>query len=128
MVVDTHAFIWYCLGDSRLPSEVRAQIESAPDRVWVPTVCLWEAEMLVAKGRVELTHMDPGRYLLRVLRSAGFLEAPLTSEIAILSRQLPFRHEDPADRFIGATAVALAEPLATSDKDLRGLDFLTYAY
>ena len=56
------------------------------------------------------------RYPLKVI--------PLDLEIALLSRSLPYRHEDPADRFIAATAHRLGVPLATSDARLLGLPWL----
>ena len=34
-------------------------------------------------------------------------EARLTYEIAMLSRQIDLSHQDPADRFIAATAIKL---------------------
>jgi PIN domain nuclease of toxin-antitoxin system len=45
-------------------------------------------------------------------------EAPLSNDIAILSRQLDLVHQDPADRFIAATAVHYGLTLATVDKNL----------
>lgn len=49
---------------------------------------------------------------------------PLDEETAFLARSLPFVHEDPADRFIAATAVRHGCPIATLDARLRGLPFL----
>ena len=45
-------------------------------------------------------------------------EAPLTHEIAIMSRQLAMPHQDPADRFLAATARVLDLTLVTADKRL----------
>ena len=52
-------------------------------------------------------------------------EARLTYEIAVLSRQLEFSHQDPADRFIAATAIYLNLYLATVDNRLTELDWLS---
>jgi PIN domain nuclease of toxin-antitoxin system len=49
---------------------------------------------------------------------------PIEKEIAILSRTLVFEHEDPADRFIGATAFHLDCQLVTVDARLSGLPWL----
>jgi PIN domain nuclease of toxin-antitoxin system len=35
------------------------------------------------------------------------MEAPLTLEIAVAARRLPWSHKDPADRFLAATAQLL---------------------
>ena len=44
--------------------------------------------------------------------------------MAIAARTLTFNHEDPADRFIGATAHVLGVPLATADPKLHNLPWL----
>src|SRR5688572_26334874 len=103
-------------------------MEAAPANVFVPTICVWEALLLIEKGRVQLDSADPGAALLRYLNLAGFKEAPLTTEIVILSRSLSFEHNDPADRFIAATAHGLGASLATSDERLRRLDWVHLAY
>ena len=129
MVLDTHVFFWYILGDPRLPSQTRDQMTLRPEGVYVPSVCMWELMMLIQRGRVGFQRKgDAGQQLKKRLREAGFQEAPLTTDIAILSRTLPFTHEDPADRFIAATARALGFPLATSDQKLRSLGWLKLAY
>jgi PIN domain nuclease of toxin-antitoxin system len=51
----------------------------------------------------------------------GRLVLPITPEIALLSRSDRFRHGDPADRLIGATALQLGAPLITADSQLRAL-------
>jgi PIN domain nuclease of toxin-antitoxin system len=50
-----------------------------------------------------------------------FHEAPLTHEIALAARELPFPHQDPADRFLAATALVLHLTLVTADARLQGL-------
>jgi PIN domain nuclease of toxin-antitoxin system len=45
-------------------------------------------------------------------------EAALTTDIAIASRRLALSHEDPADRFIAATAQVLGLTLVTADARL----------
>jgi PIN domain nuclease of toxin-antitoxin system len=49
------------------------------------------------------------------------MEAPLTHEIAVAARRLPWSHNDPADRFLAATAQLLRLTLVTADTALLGL-------
>lgn len=128
MVIDTHVFIWYAAGDARLPSPIRSKMEADPDSVWVPSICIWEALLLAERGKLTLQGKHPERTIRAMLKASSFREAPLTSEIAILSRTLAFQHNDPADRFIAATAKALGQPLATSDARLRALRWIKLAY
>jgi PIN domain nuclease of toxin-antitoxin system len=53
--------------------------------------------------------------------TAKYREAPLTHEIALAARLLPFPHQDPADRFLAATAQVLDLTLLTADARLLGL-------
>jgi PIN domain nuclease of toxin-antitoxin system len=92
--------------------------------IFVPSICFWETLTLLEKGRIRIAMSDPGRALVHFMNIAGFKEAPLTAEIAILSRTLPFNHADPADRFIAATAKSLRLPLATLDAKLKNLAWL----
>jgi len=45
-------------------------------------------------------------------------EAPLTHDIALASCRLTLSHQDPADRFIAATARVLGLTLVTADERL----------
>ena len=49
---------------------------------------------------------------------APLREAPLTRAVAVRSRTLPLRHEDPADRFLAATAAVYDLKLVTADERL----------
>jgi len=97
---------------------------SNPEDVYVPSICFWEIMILVEKGRISIGSGDLAKRLNRYVKVSGFKVAPLTLEIALLSRTLVFHHDDPADRFIAATAKALNQPLATSDERLRRLEWL----
>ncbi|MCW5941879.1 MAG: type II toxin-antitoxin system VapC family toxin [Fimbriimonadaceae bacterium] len=126
IVVDTHVLIWYLTGDDRLDPSHRRELQADSGSVLVPTVCYWEIALLAGRGRLELMEGTDLAELIGFVKRAGFRDAPLTAEIAILSRTLPFSHEDPADRFIAATAYALGARLATQDARLRSLPFLTF--
>ena len=45
-------------------------------------------------------------------------EAPLNFEVTVQSRRIKLPHQDPADRFIAATALVYGFTLVTADKDL----------
>ena len=60
------------------------------------------------------------RYLLldAAWASAGLHEAPLTREVARRSRTVNVPHQDPADRFLAATAEVYELTLVTDDANL----------
>lgn len=52
------------------------------------------------------------------MRAQPVVDAPLNRDVAIASRTLDIQHEDPADRFIAASAVVHELTLATADRRL----------
>ena len=127
-VLDTHVLIWHLLDDPNLNPTLRRSIIAEPSSILIPTITIWETLLLAQKGRIEITATDPGAALRTWIRESGFQETPLTGDIAVLSRTLPFEHDDPTDRLIAATAHANGAALATSDERLRRLKWLQLAY
>jgi len=77
--------------------------------------------MLVRKGRLTLSR-DVASWIAEARRPPGVRVTPLTSSIALDSTTLSgLSTQDPADRFIAATARALGARLVTCDLSL--LDF-----
>ena len=96
-----------------------------PDtELWLSPISVWETLVLAEKGRIKIDR-DPLVWVKRYLRSLDFKEARITHEIAMKSRFIELSHQDPADRFIVATAVELDLTLATVDRRLLGLDWLS---
>lgn len=60
-------------------------------------------------------------YIRDILTAMALSVLPITAEIAELSQSAPFNHGDPADRLIGATALAHRAPLLTADEKLRAI-------
>ena len=71
--------------------------------------------VLARKGRIELTP-SPSEWVLDALRRSVPTAAPLSHGIALRSEGLDgFASEDPADRFLVATALELELALVTAD-------------
>ena len=124
ILLDTHIWLWYLLGNDRLSTNLRNIIASEKNELWLSPISVWETIILAEKGRLEL-NSEPIVWVKRYLRVLDVKEARLTYEIAMLSRQLEFFHQDPADRFIAATAVYHDFVLATVDHRLTQLDWLS---
>ena len=118
ILLDTHAFLWFALGEPRLRQEgLLEPIQEAlrESSVAVAAITLWEIAMLEAKGRIALAE-ECHEWLVEALNKTNVQVQPLTPAMACDSARLPgeFRG-DPADRLIVATARALGCPLATAD-------------
>ena len=123
LLLDTHIWLWYLQGSDRLSDNLQ-QIMASPDtELWLSPISIWETLILAEKGRIEL-NCEPVVWVKRYLRSLDFKEARLTYEIAMRSRQIELSHQDPADRFLAATAMELGLTLATVDSRLVELNWL----
>jgi PIN domain nuclease of toxin-antitoxin system len=117
LLLDTHIWIWYLSGNPRLSATLQIAISEDTNELWLSPISIWEALLLAEKGRIVL-EPNPTQWVRNSLQAIKTKEAPLFNDIAILSRQLDLVHQDPADRFIAATAVHYGLTLATVDKNL----------
>jgi PIN domain nuclease of toxin-antitoxin system len=122
ILLDTHVWVWMNGPVHLLPPSVKEVLEEG-EQVSISSISIWEAMLLLQKGRIRCS-MPADQEVRRWLAANPVTISDLTAEIAILARALPFTNEDPADRFIAATARHLSIPLATMDQDLRSLSWL----
>ncbi len=121
IALDTHFWVWFHVGDSRLTESVAREVGR---ETILSAACVWEVMVLVEKGRLS-SGFSPEETVRKWLEAAPMRVVPIDSEIAILSRTLRFDHDDPADRFIAATAYQCKAPLATVDRRLRALKWIS---
>ncbi len=114
-LLDTHVWLWGINEPERLPTSVRTELEMASEPPRLSPISLWEVILLAERGRITLSP-NPRTWLREAARTVR--EVPLTFEVAAASRQLRLDHEDPADRFIVATAKVFGLRLVTADTRL----------
>ena len=117
LLLDTHIWLWGLLDPERLTPAVRRALQSPENELWLSPISVWEALILVERGR--LTVKRPvTEWVEEMVQALPRREAPLTHEIAVASRQLKLSHQDPADRFLAATAKVMGLTLVTADARL----------
>ena len=114
LLLDTHILLWSLLDPTNLSKEVAAALENRSNELWLSPISIWEVILLVERGRVVLT-TDPITWLRRVFKRIPFKEAPINHEVAFHSRTVDLPHQDPADRFLAATALVYGLTLVTAD-------------
>jgi len=116
IVLDSHALVWLANGDKRLGRRARATSDRAlaGGELAVSAVSFWEIALLVAKRRLQLGR--PPRAWREALLQSGLREIAVDGDIAIAAVQVGDFHDDPADRFIVATASLVGATLLTSDQ------------
>ena len=117
LLLDTHIWLWSLLEPARLTRRVSRALTNDRNELWLSPISSWEFLVLVDKGRIALK-VDPSDWLIEVMKRAPMREAPITHEIARETRKLDLLHEDPADRFLAATAKVLELTLVTADERL----------
>jgi PIN domain nuclease of toxin-antitoxin system len=123
IVLDTHALVWWTQEPGLLGNGALEAIAGS-DRILVPSICFWEASLLVRKGRLTLKLGQAVQdWASEVLSIPRVISVPLTPALALSADALQM-HPDPADRFIAATALEERASLVSKDELLRSLPWL----
>ena len=117
LLLDTHIWLWALLEPERLSPAVRTALQSPDNQIWLSPISVWEALVLAERGRLTIT-TTAAEWVQRMVQAIPRREAPLTHDIAVMSRQLALSHHDPADRFLAATALVMGLTLVTADERL----------
>ncbi|HKV25890.1 MAG TPA: type II toxin-antitoxin system VapC family toxin [Candidatus Acidoferrum sp.] len=118
LLLDTHIWIWLVESPGRVGRNAARELRDTANELWLSPVSTWEVLLLHRKKRLFLP-TNPEDWLPQAL--AGIQRhAPITHEIVMASEKLPL-HNDPADRFIAATALVHDLTLVTADQRLLGL-------
>jgi len=117
LLLDTHVWLWSLLEPARLRPEVARSLTSSDNEKWLSPISVWETLLLGERGRLRL-EPDPETWVRSQLQRAPVRQVQVDQEIAIQSRRLRTSHQDPADRFIAATARVHELTLVTADSRL----------
>jgi PIN domain nuclease of toxin-antitoxin system len=116
ILLDTHALLW--LADARLGRRSQSMADQAlvEDRLAISAISFWEIAVLISRGRLKA--VESATALRKEVLDGGAIEVPLTGDIAIRAVDLGNLPDDPADRFIVATAIVHDAILMTADERL----------
>jgi PIN domain nuclease of toxin-antitoxin system len=122
ITLDTQVMLFDALEPGRLSRRAKQALAegSAARSLACSDICLWEMAMLAARGRID-TRGDAAAFINDLLQARHIRALPITAEIAVLAQSDAFRHGDPADRLVAATALDYGAPLVTADAELRRL-------
>jgi PIN domain nuclease of toxin-antitoxin system len=129
LLLDTHIWLWSHSEPGRLTKRVSAALSHQGNRLWLSPVSIWEYLLLAARGRIRVQGGGtPAEWIRSALERAPMQDAPFNREVALRSREVTVEHDDPADRFLAATAAVHELTLVTADERLlRGKGFRTLA-
>ncbi len=115
LLLDTHIWLWRLLDPDRVLPSLDVLLRDPDTLLHLSPISVWETLVLVRKGRLTL-NPDPVAWIDKALKRTPTTMLPLTHAIAIRSEQLDgLASNDPADRFLVATALEHDLTLATAD-------------
>lgn len=117
LLLDTHVWLWSILTPERLSHRNREALVSLDNELWLSPISLWETLLLAERGRLRLD-TEPHAWIREARNAVPVVEAPLTFDVALASRTIILPHNDPADRFIAASAKIYDLHLVTADRRL----------
>jgi len=118
LLLDTHIFLWWITGDSRLSSTSLAAIRDTGNKRFLSTVSVWECLVKHSIGKLPLPH-PPDSYLLRQRARHGLVSLPLDEESVGRLPALPSIHRDPFDRMLVCQATHHGMSFVTDDSVVR---------
>ncbi|MEG4342364.1 type II toxin-antitoxin system VapC family toxin [Microcoleus sp. A003_D6] len=98
-LLDTHAFLWYLLGDRNLGSKAKEAIDTKTD-LYFSIASLWEMSIKINIGKLQLNR--PFEDLPKELQYLNVQILPITFEDTEFYVSLPLHHRDPFDRILVA--------------------------
>jgi PIN domain nuclease of toxin-antitoxin system len=113
LLLDTHAFVWWDLEDSRLSEIARAAIADPENRIVVSAASVWEISIKRMIGKFAFRNDT-----LRALDGSGFEPLDITPRHADAAGSLPLHHSDPFDRLLVAQSKLESLVLVTQDRQL----------
>jgi PIN domain nuclease of toxin-antitoxin system len=116
---DTNAWLWVTESPEKISPATARILGAHRGPVGLSSVSFWEVCLKVRKGKLPLSLPTLDDWLKITLRPGAIRLLPLDAAIARLSTELPGTfHDDPADRFIVATALHLNLTIVTSDEKI----------
>ena len=113
VLLDTHAFLWFVSGNSKLSRSARLIIENPGNELLLSAASIWELGIKSSLGRI--TFPCPlDQYVAEKIK-AGFVVLPITWKHAATVANLPLEHRDPFDRMLVAQAICEKISIITRD-------------
>lgn len=117
LLLDTHIWRWSLSSPEKLGRHLRAALARRGTEIWLSPISAWELLVLAERGRIRLAP-EPRQWVASALERTPAHEAPLNHQVAVRSREVLPDHDDPADRFLVATALVYELTLVTADDAL----------
>lgn len=114
VLLDTHAFLWFVLGDAQLSRTARRHIEDPGNEKLISPASYWEIAIKISLKRYTLSQPYE-TFMQQGITDNGFLILAIEPQHTAVLTSLPFHHRDPFDRLIIAQAMVEQIPVISGD-------------
>jgi PIN domain nuclease of toxin-antitoxin system len=114
LLLDTHAFLWFCQDDPALRWSAKAVIEDPGNHKLVSVASCWEIAIKAGLGKLTLGEPS-GTYIPNALSRTGFDLLAISLAHATAVESLPQHHKDPFDRLLISQAQTEGIPIVSAD-------------
>lgn len=114
ILLDSHAVVWWLVGDARMPPRLRRRLADLSQPVFVSVATAWEIATKVRLGKLPAAAPIVER-LPELLAEQGFRELPISLAAARLAGTIAAAHRDPFDRMLAAQATLEQLDLVSAD-------------
>jgi PIN domain nuclease of toxin-antitoxin system len=118
ILLDTHIFLWFISGDTRLPTDVRDAIRESDNAIYLSAVSVWEAIVKYQLGKLPLPE-PPETFLPKQRELHQIASLALDENSVVQLAKLPPLHRDPFDRMLICQALQKELTIATVDSAIR---------
>jgi PIN domain nuclease of toxin-antitoxin system len=117
LLLDTHAFLWFCQDDPLLSTTAKTLIEDLGNRKLLSIASCWEIAIKAGLGKLKLGEPS-ATYIPAALSRTGFELLPISLVHATAVETLPFHHRDPFDRLLAVQTRIEAIAIVSADAAL----------
>ena len=116
-LLDTHALLWYTLGDPKMSAAATALIVDPANEILISPAAYWEIAIKVSIGKLILNQPYED-FMDACVNKYGFTILPVEPKHTARVIGLPFHHTDPFDRLLVAQALVENIPIISNDPAL----------
>lgn len=117
LLLDTHIFLWFVVGDWRLPILFRDEIQKPENAVFLSAASVWETIIKYKLGKLSLPQ-SPEIYIPRQRQIHQIKSLPVSEASLKRLVSLPNLHRDPFDRLLISQTLSHNLTIATLDPEV----------
>lgn len=110
-ILDTHYFVWAISEPERIRQDLRVEIETPANQVFVSSISIAELMIKASIGRIRVD-VD----LIKAAEDSALELLDFSAKDAVLLKDLAFHHKDPFDRMLISQALARNYHILSNDR------------